>query len=63
MVIGRRGTEARMIFLIDYGMARAYAIWEDGHVRIRRQREHVLLRGTTRCAKCTIKLKLIPVRS
>uniref|UniRef100_A0A915B3F7 non-specific serine/threonine protein kinase n=1 Tax=Parascaris univalens TaxID=6257 RepID=A0A915B3F7_PARUN len=54
MVIGRRGTEARMIFLIDYGMARAYAIWEDGHVRIRRQREHVLLRGTTRYCSPTV---------
>uniref|UniRef100_A0A915PYL4 non-specific serine/threonine protein kinase n=1 Tax=Setaria digitata TaxID=48799 RepID=A0A915PYL4_9BILA len=48
MVIGRRGHEARIIYLIDYGMAREYAIWEEGYVRIRRQREHVLMRGTTR---------------
>ncbi|VDM48992.1 unnamed protein product [Toxocara canis] len=54
MVIGRRGTEARMIYLIDYGMARAYAIWEAGHVRLRRQREHVLLRGTTRYCSPTV---------
>uniref|UniRef100_A0A1I7VL66 non-specific serine/threonine protein kinase n=1 Tax=Loa loa TaxID=7209 RepID=A0A1I7VL66_LOALO len=48
MVIGRRGHEARIIYLIDYGMAREYAIWEEGYARIRRQREHVLMRGTTR---------------
>ncbi|VDM94759.1 unnamed protein product, partial [Onchocerca ochengi] len=47
MVIGRRGHEARIIYLIDYGMAREYAIWEEGYVRIRRKREHVLMRGTT----------------
>lgn len=48
MVIGRRGHEARIIYLIDYGMAREYAIWEEGYARIRRKREHVLMRGTTR---------------
>ncbi|KAL3994959.1 Protein kinase domain family protein [Acanthocheilonema viteae] len=48
MVIGRCGYEARIIYLIDYGMAREYAIWEEGYVRIRRKREHVLMRGTTR---------------
>ncbi|CAG9535338.1 unnamed protein product [Cercopithifilaria johnstoni] len=48
MVIGRCGHEARIIYLIDYGMAREYAIWEEGYARIRRKREHVLMRGTTR---------------
>lgn len=48
MVIGRHGQEARIIYLIDYGMAREYAVWEEGHARIRRKREHVLMRGTTR---------------
>ncbi|VDN31063.1 unnamed protein product [Gongylonema pulchrum] len=45
MVIGRHGPESRIIYLIDYGMAREYAIWEEGCVRIRRQREHVLMRA------------------
>lgn len=48
MVIGRHGPESRIIYLIDYGMAREYAVWEEGCVRIRRQRDHVLMRGTTR---------------
>lgn len=48
LVIGRRGVEKRIVYLIDYGMAREYAIWEEGYVRLRKQRDRVLMRGTTR---------------
>ncbi|CAD5210934.1 unnamed protein product [Bursaphelenchus okinawaensis] len=48
IVIGRQGIEKRMIFLIDFGMCRAYTIWEDGVARHRRAREKALLRGTSR---------------
>ncbi|VIO93787.1 Uncharacterized protein BM_BM17503 [Brugia malayi] len=58
MVIGRRGHEARIIYLIDYGMAREYAIWEEGYARIRRQREHVLMRGTTRYCSPTVHARM-----
>lgn len=48
VVVGRRGVEKRMFFLIDYGMCRSFAIWEDGRARVRRPRERALLRGTAR---------------
>lgn len=54
MVIGRYGFESRIIYLIDYGVAREYAVWEEGYVRIRRQRNHVLMRGTTRFCSPTV---------
>ncbi|CAD5215401.1 unnamed protein product [Bursaphelenchus xylophilus] len=48
MVIGRQGMEKRMVFLIDFGMCRAYAVWEGGVARHRKAREKALLRGTAR---------------
>ncbi|KAI1730640.1 protein kinase domain-containing protein [Ditylenchus destructor] len=48
LVLGRRGKESRMIFLIDYGLARSFVVWEDSQVRIRQPRPHAFLRGTTR---------------
>uniref|UniRef100_A0AC34GGV0 Protein kinase domain-containing protein n=1 Tax=Panagrolaimus sp. ES5 TaxID=591445 RepID=A0AC34GGV0_9BILA len=47
MVIGR-GKETRIIYVIDYGMARKFGIWENGVVRHRKARDNVLLRGTHR---------------
>ena len=47
MVIGR-GQESKIIYVIDFGMARSYAVWEAGVVRHKKAREKVLLRGTHR---------------
>ena len=47
MVIGR-GKESKIVYVIDYGMARRFAVWEDGNVRHRKARDQVLLRGTHR---------------
>ncbi|KAI6196887.1 hypothetical protein M3Y94_01161200 [Aphelenchoides besseyi] len=57
IVVGRHGMEKRMMFLIDYGMCRAYAIWENGTARIRQAREKVLFRGTTRYCSLDVHLK------
>ncbi|KAK0419442.1 hypothetical protein QR680_014147 [Steinernema hermaphroditum] len=54
MVTGRLGYQRRIIYLIDYGMARNYAVWEDGKPRIRRSRDNVLLRGTVRFCAPTV---------
>uniref|UniRef100_A0A915EF35 non-specific serine/threonine protein kinase n=1 Tax=Ditylenchus dipsaci TaxID=166011 RepID=A0A915EF35_9BILA len=48
LVIGRHGKEARMIYLIDYGLARSFVVWEPTGIRIRFARPRALLRGTTR---------------
>uniref|UniRef100_A0A7E4ZR40 non-specific serine/threonine protein kinase n=1 Tax=Panagrellus redivivus TaxID=6233 RepID=A0A7E4ZR40_PANRE len=47
MVIGR-GKEARVIYVVDFGMARRYAIWEGGKVHHREARETALFRGSFR---------------
>ncbi|TKR86998.1 hypothetical protein L596_011482 [Steinernema carpocapsae] len=54
MVTGRVGYQRRIVYLIDYGMARNFAIWEEGKPRVRRCRDNVLLRGTIRFCSPTV---------
>lgn len=48
MVIGRGRGEDRIIYVIDYGMARRYATWENGKPRHRSARDGCLFRGSYR---------------
>ena len=49
MVTGLTGHDGRMIFMIDFGMVRSYAIeGPDKKFTLRKARNKVLLRGTLR---------------
>lgn len=49
MVIGLSGHDTRMIFMIDFGMVRSYAVeGKDKKMVLRKPRNKVLLRGTLR---------------
>lgn len=58
MVIGRHRMEKKMVFLIDFGMCRSYAVWDNGMARVRKQREKALLRGTQRYCSPTVHKRL-----
>jgi len=48
LAVGRKGPEARMVHLLDFGLAREYVLRNEGKVEIRRPRENTLFRGTTK---------------
>lgn len=49
MLIGLSGKEAKMVFLVDFGMCRTYVRKEtDGSVAIRPPREKAFVRGILR---------------
>jgi len=48
LAVGRKGSEARMVHLLDFGLAREYVLRNEGKVEIRRPRENTLFRGTTK---------------
>ncbi|TKR60192.1 hypothetical protein L596_027480 [Steinernema carpocapsae] len=43
-----RGAEAKIIHLLDFGLAREYVIQNNGKLEIRKKRENTLFRGTTK---------------
>lgn len=49
-VIGASGPDSRILYLIDYGLARKFVLKkeDDGDYRIRKPRTNARLRGTTR---------------
>lgn len=51
-MIGKKGIERRMIFLIDFGLARSFIVWDNLIPKFRKKREQALLRGTTRLNIC-----------
>ncbi|KAI6173104.1 putative serine/threonine-protein kinase K06H7.1 [Aphelenchoides besseyi] len=48
LAIGRKGGDARMVHLLDFGLAREYVLRSGGKVEIRRPRDNTLFRGTTK---------------
>jgi len=54
LAVGREGPEARMLHLLDFGLAREYVLRIDGKVEIRRPREHARFRGTSRYCSSTV---------
>ncbi|VDM24781.1 unnamed protein product [Toxocara canis] len=48
LLVGRRGREARIVHLLDFGLAREYVIRNSGTVKIRVPRTNTLFRGTAR---------------
>ncbi|KAI6203690.1 hypothetical protein M3Y94_00585600 [Aphelenchoides besseyi] len=48
LAIGRHGSATRVIFMLDFGLAREFVRRENGRVLMRRPRAETLFRGTTR---------------
>jgi hypothetical protein len=48
LAVGRKGPEARIVHLLDFGLAREYILRNEGKVEIRRPRKNTLFRGTTK---------------
>ncbi|KHN83934.1 Putative serine/threonine-protein kinase K06H7.1 [Toxocara canis] len=48
LAVGRRGKEARIIHILDFGLSREYIISSGGTVKLRVPRTNVLFRGTVR---------------
>lgn len=48
LAVGRKGTEARMVHLLDFGLAREYILRNEDTVEMRRPRDNTLFRGTTK---------------
>ncbi|KAI6182154.1 putative serine/threonine-protein kinase K06H7.1 [Aphelenchoides bicaudatus] len=46
LAIGRRGAEARMVHLLDFGLVREYVLRRNGKLGIRKLRRNTLFRGT-----------------
>uniref|UniRef100_A0A1I7RRI1 Protein kinase domain-containing protein n=1 Tax=Bursaphelenchus xylophilus TaxID=6326 RepID=A0A1I7RRI1_BURXY len=48
LAIGRRGKEARILHLLDFGLSREFVLRTNGKIEMRRARENCLFRGTTK---------------
>ncbi|CAD5232055.1 unnamed protein product [Bursaphelenchus xylophilus] len=57
MVIGAEETDRRLIYLIDYGMVRAYAVQVAGKWKFKKPRYDVALRGTIRYCSVNVHRK------
>jgi tau tubulin kinase len=48
LAIGKKGPEARMVHLLDFGLAREFVFRQNGVVWMRKPRENTLFRGTAK---------------